>query len=120
MLDLAQYARRSVMTSPLTTNPEKLKPRRLRSHPFHTIGNERYKVGCGYAGHRMLDQTGVGTMVIRLSDGVAWIVPHTPEFKLLNPMGVTCDEVFFRVEIAGRSTIARVRIDSLGPGLPPD
>jgi hypothetical protein len=115
-----RYARRSVMTSPFTTNPDKLKPRRLRSHPYNTIGNERFKVGCGYAAHLSVDQFGVGVMVIRLSDGVAWVVPYTPEFKNPTVLGVTCDEVFFLNETKGRSTIARVRIDSLGPGLPPD
>jgi hypothetical protein len=114
------YPRRSVMTSPFTTDPKKLKPRRLRKHPYDTIGNERYVVGCGYAAHLMLDQTSVGTMVIRLSDGHAWVIPRTPEFTHYEPLGVACEDVFIKGEIEGRTTIARIRLDSLGPGLPPD
>jgi hypothetical protein len=114
------YPRRSVMTSPFTTDPKKLKPRRLRAHPYDRIGNARFVVGCGYAAHKMLDQNGVATMVIRLSDGHAWTIPRAPEFTHYEPLGVTCEDVFIKGEIEGRSNIARIRLDSLGPGLPPD
>jgi len=117
---LGQVDSISVMASPYTIDPAKLKPRRLRSHPYDTIGNEFFKVGCGYAVHPWYDGTGVGTMVIRIADGSAWTVPHTPEFKYHTPIGVTCDDVFILGHIGGRWDIARVRIDSLGPAIPPD
>jgi hypothetical protein len=115
-----RYPRRSIMTAPFTTHPEKIQPRRLRSHPYDTVSNERFVVGCGYAAHPRLADGGVGVMVVRLSDGVAWTIPYTPDFKHPTPIGVTCDEVFLRGYFGGLWNIARVRIDSLGPGLPPD
>jgi hypothetical protein len=118
------YPQSSVMTSPFMTDPEKLKPRRLRKYPDATLGEKGFVVGCGYAAYEYEDpeQDGRATMVIRLSDGVAWIVTLAPQFTFLQPLGLTCEEVF----IQGYSyspyevNIARVRIDSLGPGLPPD
>jgi hypothetical protein len=62
--------------------------------------------------------------LIRLSDGVSWRFT-----KLLNaggsqaaqftePLAITCDEFFFNYY--GPEQIARIRLDSLGPGDPPD
>ena len=37
-----------------------------------------------------------------------------------DPVAVTCSEVFMYATTATTDTIARVRLDALGPGLPPD
>jgi hypothetical protein len=77
-------------------------------------------VGCGYAAHHMVDDTGTATLVVRISDGVSWIVPHSPTFEHDNVIGITCDDVFILGDMAGEPNIMRVRLDSLGPGIPPD
>ncbi len=112
------YPTRSIMTAPFTSDPRKLQPRRLRSAPYTNIGSFKWVVGCGYAAH-----TGArnGMMVVRLSDGTAWFIGEiTSDFALSAPLGLTCEEVFFLGRFAGRTSIARVRLDSLGAGTPPD
>ena len=67
-----------------------------------------------------------GTLVVRLADGHAWLLPSGPALPLSwdEVLAITCDEIFVRVrEQFGdggfRSNVARVRIDSLGPATPP-
>jgi hypothetical protein len=45
--------------------------------------------------------------------------PRTP-CPFDDPIGIACDEVFILGVYGGVSNIARVRLDSLGPGTPPD
>jgi hypothetical protein len=111
-----KFANPSMMTAPFTTNPDELEPRRLRSQPTSYVADHTYEVGCGHA-TRDVGQT---SMVVRISDGVAWTLPMAPELKLYKPLGLTCEELFVMGEIGGRINIARVRLDSLGAGSPPD
>lgn len=109
---------RSLMTAPYTADPAALRPRRLRAAPHPSMAAAPIKVACGHAAQ----ETGDGdVMVVRLSDGVAWRLPSAPpamSFRV--PIGLTCDEVFVVGRLGGRYNVARVRLDSLGPGLPPD
>jgi hypothetical protein len=73
-------------------------------------------VGCGYAANAYNAQT----VVVRLSDGVSWLLPYTSTMAFDDPIGITCDEVFIRGTYGGVVNIARVHLDSLGPGTPPD
>ncbi|MBI4951347.1 MAG: hypothetical protein HY908_04895, partial [Myxococcales bacterium] len=113
------YAARSIMTAPYTTDSATVHAtaRRLRSDPDECIGCDFFEVGCGYAAHRAAPSV----MVVRLSDGWSWRVPSVwpdawPEWAL----GVTCDEVFVYGRMDGAYNIARIRLDSLGPGEAPD
>lgn len=93
--------------------------------------DEKFVVGCGYAALRVIGDTGVwnfGFRLTRLSDGVSWIVANTSEkqfgqVRFTTPIAITCDEVFVSgssvVDGNERGELARIRIDSLGPGLPP-
>ncbi len=113
-----KYPVRSVMTAPYTTDPEAVLPRRLRSGLHIGVGGFEWKVGCGYA-------AGEGgsndVLVVRLSDGTSWQLPSIPsELALAKPLGITCEEVFIYGEIGGRLRIARVKLASLGPGIPAD
>ncbi|MBK9259825.1 MAG: hypothetical protein IPM54_08305 [Polyangiaceae bacterium] len=108
---------RSIMTAPFTTDPAKLQPRRLRALPTNRISGAPAQVGCGYAA---LEGPANDLIVTRLSDGWSWFVPNTVERRLSTALGLTCTELFATGEINGRYTIARVRLDSLGTGLPPD
>jgi hypothetical protein len=109
------YPTLDVMTAPFTTDPALLQPRRLRSHNYDAMDSLPFKVGCGYA-------VGSGTQVsvVRLSDGYAWYLPHTTPMDFGIPVGATCEDVFVAGVFDGDVNVARIRIDSLGPGLPPD
>jgi hypothetical protein len=113
------YDPRSVMTAPFTTDAAALEPRRLRSQPDSSHGINPWKVGCGYAAHFGSPSR---VFLVRLADGVAWSVPSAPpDLDWHAPIGITCDELFIHgVTTNGRTTYFRVRLDSLGPGLPPD
>ena len=89
-------------------------------------------VGCGYAARSTTLEPSPGeftttTYVVRLSDGVAWALPDGPNtsFGWRRPLAITCDEIFALVDSApnGRMTsffnVARLRLDALGPGIPP-
>jgi hypothetical protein len=88
-------------------------------------------VGCGYAAHlvfgpdRSAPEPQRGFRLIRLADGVTWdvltnTVLQTWAFRFDYPLAITCDEVFVEVLRGNALYLARVRIDSLGPGTPPD
>lgn len=123
------YVNRSVWTSPFSTDPKKLVPKRLRSDP-QTAYDVNFAVGCGYAAHNL--QPPDGLLVVRLSDGVSWILPNNigapgdAGWLWDKAIGMTCDELFATVGVVATPgakvvyTIARVRLDALGPGLPPD
>jgi hypothetical protein len=117
---LYEYDKLSVMTAPHTTDPAaaQANARRLRSDPM-TLTVMTYKVGCGYAARSVCtDPGGCALMVVRISDGVAWMLKgESPMSYKPEAVGVTCDEVFFE---APSGQVGRVRIESLGPGIPPD
>lgn len=106
----------SVMTAPFVTDPEQVKSRRLRSFTSN-IANEAWSVGCGYAARGW---SANDTLVVRLSDGVSWVVQNSGNMIFADPFGITCDEVFILGRYGDAWNIARVRLDSLGPGIPPD
>lgn len=113
----------SIMTAPFTTDPQAVQARRLRSFTKQ-IGAHAFAVGCGYA----VNSWGNDAIVVRLSDGVSWMLHSTPGVPFsspanttyANPIGITCDEVFIHGSYGGVQTIVRIRLDSLGPGTPPD
>lgn len=111
------YDTTSWMTSPFTTDPSKLAPRRLRSDVPKGFETSQIKVGCGYAARA----NGASLRIVHLSDGMSWVLPNNSPWTWVNPLAVTCDEVFVTVGIGSGSTnIARVRLASLGPGIPAD
>jgi len=118
------YPTRSIWTSPFTTDPKQIQGKRLRSDPQSAF-DVNFVVGCGYAAHALHKTDGL--LVVRLSDGVSWIVPNYPDtLSWQDAIGMTCEEVFATVSVVpvpGTEvvySIARVRLDSLGPGIAPD
>jgi hypothetical protein len=111
------FPTRSIMTAPYATDPTAVMPRRLRSLPGKSLVVEPWRVGCGYAAHTS-DTTEV--LVVRLSDGWSWRVPNAAGASIDLALGLTCEELFAGAFISKLFTIARVRLDSLGPGEPPD
>jgi hypothetical protein len=112
------YATTSIMTAPYTTDPETLKPRRLRSDPLQTM-TEPFAVGCGYAAHNIKVNDIASLLVVRLADGASWIVPGSKDWYPAGALAVTCDDVFL-ANVAAGSHLVRIRLDSLGPAIAPD
>jgi hypothetical protein len=106
-----------IMTAPYTADPAKLAPRRVRSAEG-PLGLSPFVVGCGYAAR----QNGTVLRIVRLSDGQSWLfdVAYGTPWSWATPRALTCDELFIDVLVEGRGQFARIRLDSLGPGLPAD
>lgn len=108
------YASKNVVRAPFTTDPSAVVPVPVR--PF--LGDLDHKpmfVGCGYAAREQ-------NYVVRLADGVRWVVPQVhepPLFWPAMPLGVTCDDVYMLASLGQRLNLVRIRLDSLGPGDPP-
>jgi hypothetical protein len=120
-----EYASYSTMTAPYSTDPAVVQAtaRKLRSEPNgQLVGtDERWVVGCGYAAHHARRANLL--MIARLSDGAMWAIPdpQVGAYMWGATLGVTCDEVFVGVFFRPNGgTIARIRLDSLGPPLPPE
>ncbi|MBL8739723.1 MAG: hypothetical protein JNK04_01480 [Myxococcales bacterium] len=113
------YAVRDVMTSPFTTDPQALDPRRLRSYPDTYTNNRPTAVGCGYAA---FSYTPGKVMVIRVADGYSWQIGNNAcslgDFCFEEPYAITCDEIFLQGGVG--MNIARVEIAALGDPSPPD
>ncbi len=113
------YAVRDVMTSPFTTDPQALDPRRLRSYPDTYTNNRPTAVGCGYAA---FSYTPGKVMVIRLADGYWWQLGNNAcslgDFCFEEPYAITCDEIFLQGGVG--MNIARVELSALGDPNPPD
>ncbi len=113
------YEVQSIMTAKFTTDPAAVVAKRLRSFQGR-VGMYPFQVGCGYAA---VQGNLYDLWIVRLSDSVAWHVtgPGGGVNALDGgPIGVTCDDVFVLGHFGGQSNIARFRISSLGPGMPPD
>lgn len=108
--------------------------RRLRSEMAGSYGYY-YAVGCGYAAIHVYGPYEPGEQhwgrggfrLIRLSDGVSWLVTDdsvekSKQLAFDAPLAVTCDEVFLRgfSNTFKNQEVVRIRIDSLGPGIPAD
>ncbi|RYZ16054.1 MAG: hypothetical protein EOO70_05400 [Myxococcaceae bacterium] len=117
----------AIMTAPFTTDPTQLKPRRLRSN-VDEAGWETFAVGCGYAAKVSDRVDGRPLIIVRLSDGRKWELKNSPvdlppEQKwnwAPNRIGLTCDEIFVQALPGKHWQIARIRLDSLGPGIAAD
>jgi hypothetical protein len=110
------FASAAYYTSPYTTDPAQITRRRLTAESPTSFGDSYTKVGCGYAAHT----NEAGVRVVRIADGVSWLLTNEPGYNFVEPLGITCTEIFVDVGIGdGNISIARVRLDSLGPGMPP-
>jgi len=115
----ALYQKADYYTSPYTTDPTKLQPRRLRSAGYRMLDSAPTIVGCGYAVHSEARDL----RILRIADGVSWLLPSTSldagaadSVVWEAPFAVTCSEVFVRTQ----RLPVRIDIASLGPGIPPD
>jgi hypothetical protein len=120
----SQFSNVAWMTSPFTTSEAAVQRRQLRieSPPYCT--GTSFVVGCGYAAQCAYGSEGpqVGVRLVRLSDGQSWPLltqNGVDPWIWSEPIAITCSELFVRVETPGDFNVARVRIDSLGPGEPP-
>ncbi len=119
-----------VWTAPYTTDPAVVSSsaHRLRAD-VRGMSPNPYAVGFGYA-MRPIDFGDPPTnalFVVRLSDGVGWPIPGTPDGTRLSwttALGFTQTELFVAANMQNNGivaqTIVRIRLDSLGPGVPAD
>jgi len=116
--DTGPYDTLTITTAPFTTEPSQLVPRRLRTEQGPGFGASHFQVGCGYAAR----SNGQHIRVVRLSDGQSWILSNalTDPWGWSEPLALTCTELFATVLDSGVTRLARVRLDSLGPGIAPD
>jgi hypothetical protein len=131
--DEAPWTTINIVTAPFTTTPSAIVKRRLRSETL-APGDHKFTVGCGYAAHEFTDSVSSGERIVRISDGQSWtlrnaIVPTTrPDggaaMALLSwndAVAITCSEIFINFNFGtGFANLARIRLDSLGAGTPPD
>jgi hypothetical protein len=118
------YPIQDIMTSPFTTDPAQIQAKRVRSHPSKWSLVVPYAVGCGYAAYA--PEPGQA-FVVRLSDGWTWFLPkdgclypdNSKGWCAWDVVGLSCNEVFF-YQTSKPQTLARVRLDALGPGQPGD
>ena len=110
----------NIMTAPYTTDPTAIVKRRLRSEDIGYFATAQFTVGCGYAAHQFVSGTVGGVRIVRLSDGVSWKLSSKGSSGWNGPTALTCAELFVNVVNGNEFNIARVRLDSLGPGIPPD
>lgn len=114
------YPSSSLMKAPYTTNPATLAPARVRSDGFSPAVTPMI-VGCGYAAR----SDASFARITRLSDGTTWTFPWgdpASSIQWTRPLAISCDELFIAGQLKGtkKLTIAKLRLDSLGPGSPAD
>jgi len=114
------YPSTSLMKAPYTTNPAAIVPTRVRSDGSQLAVSPMI-VGCGYAARADAEFA----RVTRLADGTTWTFPWgdpASSIQWTRPLAITCDEIFMAGQIRGtkKLTIAKLRLDSLGPGAPAD
>jgi hypothetical protein len=111
----------TIMTAPYTTDPSAIVKRRVRSEDVGYFATAEFTVGCGYAAHEFVSPgLARGVRIVRLSDGVSWKLTDKTPWHWNGPTALTCTELFVNVVKGSDFNIARVRLDSLGPGIPPD
>jgi hypothetical protein len=117
------YAAVDYLTSPFTTDPVQVQARRLRSDADNHFGTGLTQIGCGFAAWERTD----GFRVVQLSDGISWPLLNVAgsPWHWTEPLAVTCTHLYAAVQVqmgdgGWTSTIARVRLDSLGPGVAPN
>jgi hypothetical protein len=117
----APYARVTWMTSPFAINAAGVQGRRLRFEPppFY-FGRAPFVVGCGHAANYTFVGASRGVRVLRLADGQSWtlLTSGADAWHWVRPIAVTCTELFVVVIGPDGNNIARVALDSLGPGEP--
>jgi len=118
--DAGPYTTVAYWTSPYVTDPAKLQPRRLRSETTTAILGTPIAIGCGHAAYAPVGFTN-GLRIVRLSDGWSWFLPNVKGWYWAQALALTCSEVFVTVQISGPiTTMARVPLAQLGPGVAPD
>ncbi len=113
--DLGPWATVNIMAAPFTTDPNAIVKRRVRSG-MNQPGFQPFTVGCGYAAHEYDRDETSGFRIVRLSDGRSWQFRASASSRAV---AITCSEIFIDYSYYG-SGLARIRLDSLGPGDPPD
>jgi hypothetical protein len=115
------YSTVEIFTAKYTTAAASLQKRRVRSEAVGDIGLSPFVVGCGFAAHTFLVPAGEqGVRIVRLSDGRSWKLIAAPERQWHRPIALSCAELYVNTFTRDGFNLARIRLDSLGPGEPAD
>jgi hypothetical protein len=118
------YEKKELWTAPFTRDREVLKGTARRVTKARAAVSLRpWVIGCGYAAISFSDdEYNRAIQVVRLSDGRTWIIDNqgVPKFSWGRTVGLTCKELFTLMDYGPKTNIARIRLDSLGEGQPPD
>ncbi len=118
------FAKYDLMAAPYATKQSEVQKRRVSSADEGGLGTAPNIVGCGYAARTAISPGKDGLRITRLSDGRTWRLLDDATHHWQAPVAITCNEVFIGTTnaIGGRfvPNLARVRLDSLGPGDPAD
>jgi hypothetical protein len=106
----------SYMTAPFTTDPSQLIARRVRAADNSGFGGGRTVVFCGRAAR----SRPWGIEIVRLSDGQAWRLQHQSGWGWISPYGLSCTELWTLAGPSSDQRVVRVKLDSLGDGVPAD
>lgn len=125
--DTLTFAVNEVFVAPYSLDQEQVSKSKKKLTNDLGVSGTNWHVGCGYAARGVSTEnpSANSLMVVRLSDGWWWIVPGGDvtqpwRYDFDQPFGLTCEEVFVTTLLpSGAPTIARIRLDSLGPGMPP-
>jgi hypothetical protein len=117
------YQKKELWTAPFTTKREDLKTTARRvTRARAAVSLRPWAIGCGFAAMSFSDDEYTKAIqVVRLSDGRTWIIDNQgiPNFSWGRALWITCTELFTQMN-DGKSTVARIRLDSLGEGQPPE
>jgi len=116
--DTGPFDTYTITTAPFAADPTQVVPRRLRTEEGPDFDVTHFYVGGGYAAR----SNGLHIRVVRLVDGQSWVLANdlAAPWGWNYPIAVTATELFAMVNIVGVARLARVRLDSLGPGIAPD
>lgn len=121
----SDWHQRDIMTAAHTEEAAAVQPRRLRSYPEPFYSQTApFAVGCG---HAAISYVPGHVIVLRLSDGYSWELPVSAcaagdwtTWCSMEPIALTCDELFFVRRTKGAVNVARVELAALGTPTPPD
>ncbi len=118
---LAHWGRIELWTSPFTTDPAQLQPKRLGVTGKDTLDNEPMVVGAGLAAHNVLQ--GELPRLYRLTDGAHAFAPAVPGLHLSKVISIDDNQILFWASLENAYptdyiTIVRMPLSSLGPFQP--
>ncbi|MBL8610059.1 MAG: hypothetical protein JNL38_22170 [Myxococcales bacterium] len=124
-IEIGEYPLLGLWAATFSTDPGVIaaSKRLVANTTNEKLADQRMAVGCGYAAAERAagsPPVSTGIVVTRLADGRTFRLPGGLN-GFGTPLAITCDEIFLKLWTPTKKSaqnIARVRLDSLGPGEP--